>query len=138
LGTQGHVKDARSNDGEAIQRTINAGRFPPNGYGLYDMAGNVWGRTSDWFVAERPAGGCCVPRNPRVTTPGDTLRYRPAARQGEAVDTSTAHLGFRCVVRGPAGPASASQPSASQPSASQPSASQPSGGQPGRGTKENP
>jgi len=90
------------------------------------MAGNVWEWTSDYFVAERAAPACCVPRNPRVTSPEASLvpgepgahiprrvikggshlcapnyclRYRPAARQGEAVDTSTAHLGFRCVVR---------------------------------------
>ena len=100
--------------------------FPPNGYGLYDMAGNVWEWTSDYFVTGPSAHGCCVPRNPRVTSPEASLvpgepgahiprrvikggshlcapnyclRYRPAARQGEAVDTSTAHLGFRCVVR---------------------------------------
>ena len=100
--------------------------FPPNGYGLHDMAGNVWEWTSDYFAAQPAEHACCVPRNPRVTDPGNSLvpgqpgahiprrvikggshlcapnyclRYRPAARQGEAVDTSTAHLGFRCVVR---------------------------------------
>ena len=82
----------------------------------------------------RSAAGdsCCAPRNPRVDSPAASgtfagpgshlprrvikggshlcapsycLRYRPAARQGEAVDTATCHLGFRCVVRGvsPAG-----------------------------------
>jgi formylglycine-generating enzyme required for sulfatase activity len=86
------------------------------------MCGNVWEWTCDWFTtrhadeAERP---CCVPRNPRVTSPegGEAiprrvikggshlcapnycLRYRPSARQGQAVDSSTTHLGFRCIVR---------------------------------------
>lgn len=101
--------------------------FPPNGYGLFDMAGNVWEWTSDYFRPRHPGAGagqpapCCVPRNPRVAEPGRDLasaiprrvikggshlcapnyclRYRPAARQGEAIDTSTGHIGFRCVIR---------------------------------------
>jgi len=89
----------------------------------------VWEWTSDFF--SRPQAGevespCCVPRNPRVTSPDESfavgqpgeqfprkvikggshlcapnycLRYRPAARQGHMVETSTGHLGFRCIVR---------------------------------------
>jgi formylglycine-generating enzyme required for sulfatase activity len=104
--------------------------FPPNGYGLYDMTGNVWEWTSDYF-ALNPAeamesDGCCALRNPRVSSAGYSygvgqpgehlprrtikggshlcapnycLRYRPAARQGETIETSTGHLGFRCISR---------------------------------------
>jgi formylglycine-generating enzyme required for sulfatase activity len=109
--------------------TTAVGSFPPNGYGLSDMAGNVWEWTCDWYVdrhggnAERP---CCIPRNPRGGTlrqsldPGqpqfaiprkvvkggshlcaDTYctRYRPAARQPLMIDTGMSHTGFRCVSR---------------------------------------
>jgi formylglycine-generating enzyme required for sulfatase activity len=111
------------------ERTSPVASFPPNGYGLFDMTGNVWEWTADVFrdrhegASEHP---CCAPRNPRVTSsesddgvaesgeriprrvtkggshlcaPNYCLRYRPAARQGSAVDTSTGHTGFRCVVR---------------------------------------
>lgn len=111
--------------------TAPVGSYRPNGYGLVDMAGNVWEWTSDFHTADHsaagknvaPASSCCIPRNPRVEVgeardgevyprrvikggshlcaPNYCLRYRPAARQGETEETSTCHIGFRCVVRGP-------------------------------------
>jgi len=116
-----------SDDGFA--GTAPVGSFPPNGYGLYDMAGNVWQWTKDWFFAKHPrkeGDSCCVLENPRgpaksasydpmqphikiprkVVKGGSFLcadsycrRYRPAARHAQMVDSGMSHIGFRCVKR---------------------------------------
>ena len=114
---------------DGFEGTSPVGTFPANGYGLFDMAGNVWEWTSDFFTPRHPddgAASCCTPRNPRVVSPAHSydrgrpgehiprrvtkggshlcapnycLRYRPAARQAQMVESSTTHIGFRCVVR---------------------------------------
>jgi formylglycine-generating enzyme required for sulfatase activity len=114
---------------DGFERTSPVNSFLPNGYGVYDMIGNVWEWTTDWYAPKHPADekkACCVPENPRgaredesfdpcqpgvriprkvlkggshLCAPNYCRRYRPAARHAQQVDTSTSHVGFRCVKR---------------------------------------
>jgi sulfatase modifying factor 1 len=114
---------------DRYERTSPVRAFPPNGYGVHDMIGNVWEWTTDLWSTRHPGDApkaCCVPQNPRGGPEGESYdpcapeiriprkvlkggshlcapnycrRYRPAARHAEPIDTSTSHVGFRCVAR---------------------------------------
>jgi sulfatase modifying factor 1 len=110
-------------------RTSPVGTFPPNGYGLVDMIGNVWEWTCDYWTtrhSQQAAAANPIPLNPRTDAPAGSFdylqpgvriprrvlkggshlcapnycrRYRPAARRAESEDTSASHMGFRGVRR---------------------------------------
>jgi sulfatase modifying factor 1 len=116
-------------EADGFARTSPVTAFPANGYGVHDMIGNTWEWTADWYTAKHQADAakaCCIPSNPRgggkegsydprqpikiprkvikggshLCAPNYCRRYRPSARHAEPIDTSTSHLGFRCVLRG--------------------------------------
>ena len=106
---------------DGFERTAPVKSYPPNKFGLYDMAGNVWEWCSDWYRADAYIGaekGLQInPKGPdsfwdpteplvpkRVTRGGSFLchityceSYRPGARRGTAIDTGMSHIGIRCV-----------------------------------------
>jgi formylglycine-generating enzyme len=120
---QGHFPDADTGE-DGFRGTSPVGHYPANFYGLYDMAGNVWQWTSDWYrpdyyrtlaanseVARNPQGpehpfDPAEPNEPKKVQRGGSFlctdqycsRYIVGTRGKGEVSTGTNHLGFRCVL----------------------------------------
>ena len=105
---QGAFPD-RNTEADGYYGTAPVDSFPPNGYGLHNMTGNVWEWAADWFdPGFRQRDRDHDPRGPaegtvRIQKGGSYLchdsycrRYRAAARQGNSPDSSTGNVGFRC------------------------------------------
>jgi hypothetical protein len=114
---EGHFPDENSSD-DGFARTAPVATFPPNDFGLHDIAGNVWEWCSDWYrpnydnLAQRDPTGPPSSYDPsepgvfkRVQRGGSFLcsdqyctRYLPGARGKGAPDSAASHVGFRCVL----------------------------------------
>jgi formylglycine-generating enzyme len=114
------VFPSRNEATDGYERTAPVRSFRPNAYGLYDMAGNVWEWTADWYDADAytarrgqqavdPSGPAkALSREARKVPRGGSFlchdsycsRYRPSARQGSAADSGTSHAGVRCAKSG--------------------------------------
>ncbi len=110
----------RNTAADGYARTAPVRSFKPNGYGLYDVAGNVWEWCGDWYdrTSHQRRAGKGVTVNPSPMRPHDPARpftpqrvqkggsflcndayctrYRPSARHGSSPDTGMSHVGFRC------------------------------------------
>ena len=104
---QGHFPNENTAD-DGYSGTSPVQAYPPNGYGLYSMTGNIWEWCADWFTRDVASLSAKDPAGPaegsaKVMKGGSFLchasycnRYRSAARTSNSPDSSSSNVGFRC------------------------------------------